>query len=36
MEGYSHQLVPNTWSGGISQEYIVHFVAEFDQAISGF
>ncbi len=36
LEGYSHQLCPNTWSGGISQEYIVHFVAEFDQAISGF
>ncbi len=36
VEGYSHQLSPNTWSGGISQEYIVHFVAEFDQPISGF
>jgi len=36
LEGYSHQLCPNTWSGGISQEYIVHFVAEFDQAISAF
>lgn len=36
LEGYSHQLCPNTWSGGISQEYIVHFVAEFDQSISGF
>ena len=34
IEGYSHQLSPNTWSGGISQEYIVHFVAEFDQPIS--
>ena len=36
IEGYSHQLTPNTWSGGISQEYIVHFVAEFDQPIKGF
>ncbi len=36
IEGYSHQLSPNTWSGGISQEYIVHFVAEFDQPITGF
>ncbi|WP_346855584.1 GH92 family glycosyl hydrolase [uncultured Draconibacterium sp.] len=36
IEGFSHQLSPNTWSGGISQEYTVHFVAEFDQAISGF
>jgi predicted alpha-1,2-mannosidase len=34
VEGYSHQLSPNTWSGGISQEYIVYFVAEFDQPIS--
>ena len=36
VEGYSFQLCPNTWSGGISQEYIVHFVAEFDQPITGF
>ncbi|MCK3683603.1 GH92 family glycosyl hydrolase [Maribellus sp. YY47] len=36
IEGYSHQLSPNTWSGGVSQEYIVHFVAEFDQPITGF
>jgi len=34
IEGFSHQLSPNTWSGGISQEYIIHFVAEFDQPIS--
>jgi predicted alpha-1,2-mannosidase len=33
IEGFSHQLSPNTWSGGISQEYIVHFVAEFDRPI---
>ncbi|MCL3779331.1 hypothetical protein EMN47_02915 [Prolixibacteraceae bacterium JC049] len=36
VEGYSVQLCPNTWSGGISQEYIVHFVAEFDQPIRAF
>ena len=34
VEGFSHQLSPNTWSGGISQEYVVYFVAEFDQPIS--
>ena len=33
IEGFSHQLSPNTWSGGISQEYTVHFVVEFDQPI---
>src|SRR6056297_2823802 len=33
IEGFSHQLSPDTWSGGISQEYIVHFVVEFDQPI---
>ncbi len=31
LEGYSHQFSPNTWSGGISQEYTIHFVVEFDQ-----
>ncbi len=36
IEGFSHQLSPDTWSGGISQEYIVYFVAEFDQTISNF
>ncbi len=36
VEGFSHQLSPNTWSGGISQEYTVYFVAEFDQPISAF
>ncbi|MGQ7871348.1 GH92 family glycosyl hydrolase [Sunxiuqinia sp. sy24] len=36
IEGYSHQLSPNTWSGGISQEYTVYFVVEFDQPISKF
>jgi len=33
LEGYSHQLSPNTWSGGVSQEYTIHFVVEFDQPI---
>jgi predicted alpha-1,2-mannosidase len=33
LEGYSKQLSPNTWSGGISQEYIVHFAVDFDQPI---
>ena len=33
VEGFSRQLSPNTWSGGISQEYTVHFVAEFDRPI---
>ncbi|NND08879.1 MAG: hypothetical protein HKN87_21105 [Saprospiraceae bacterium] len=36
VEGHSKQLSPNTWSGGISQEYIVHFVVEFDQQISNY
>ena len=36
VEGFSKQLSPNTWSGGISQEYIVHFVAEFDQPIKDY
>ena len=36
VEGYSRQLTPNTWSGGISQEYIVHFVIEFDRPIKEF
>ncbi len=36
IEGYSKQISPNTWSGGISQEYIVHFVIEFDQPIKNF
>ena len=36
VEGFSKQLSPNTWSGGISQEYIVHFVIEFDRPILNF
>ena len=33
VEGLSKQLSPNTWSGGISQAYVVHFVIDFDQPI---
>jgi len=36
VEGYSKQHIPNTWSGGISQDFTVHFVIEFDQPISNF
>ncbi|HMA62800.1 MAG TPA: GH92 family glycosyl hydrolase, partial [bacterium] len=36
IEGFSKQLSPDTWSGGIDQEYIVHFVIEFDQPITNF
>jgi predicted alpha-1,2-mannosidase len=36
IEGFSKQLSPNTWSGGISQEYTVHFIVEFDQPIKNF
>jgi predicted alpha-1,2-mannosidase len=36
VEGFSRQLSPNTWSGGISQEYIVHFVIEFDRPFKNF
>jgi len=33
IEGFSHQITPNTWSKGINQEYTVYFVIEFDQPI---
>ena len=33
VEGFSKQLTPNAWGGGISQEYTVHFVVEFNQPI---
>jgi predicted alpha-1,2-mannosidase len=36
VEGFSKQLSPNTWSGGISQEYIIHFVIEFDRPVKNF
>jgi predicted alpha-1,2-mannosidase len=36
ISGFSKQLSPNTWSGGISQSYTVYFVIEFDQPIANF
>lgn len=36
IEGFSKQHAPNTWSGGVSQDYTVHFVIEFDQPIYKF
>lgn len=36
VEGFSKQFSPNTWSGGVSQEYTVYFVLEFDQPIRAF
>lgn len=36
IEGFSKQHNPDTWAGGISQDYIVHFVIEFDQPIVNF
>ncbi|MDR7130934.1 putative alpha-1,2-mannosidase [Algoriphagus sp. 4150] len=36
IEGKSHQLTPNAWSKGVGQDYIVHFVIEFDQPIAEF
>ncbi len=36
VEGSSKQHSPNTWSGGVSQDYTLHFVIEFDQPIQTF
>ncbi|MGV8877713.1 MAG: GH92 family glycosyl hydrolase [Sphingobacteriaceae bacterium] len=36
VEGFSKQHSPNTWSGGVSQDYTVHFVIEFDEPIKKF
>jgi len=36
VEGFSRQHTPDTWSGGVSQEYTLHFVIEFDQPIANF
>ncbi|MCG2462788.1 GH92 family glycosyl hydrolase [Flavobacteriaceae bacterium F89] len=36
IEGFSHQITPNTWSGGVNQEYTVYFVIEFDRPIKKF
>ncbi len=34
IEGFSHQFSPDTWSGGVNQEYTIYFVIEFDQPIA--
>ncbi|SDE85404.1 alpha-1,2-mannosidase, putative [Dyadobacter soli] len=36
IEGFSEQLSRNVWSGGIDQQYTVHFVIEFDQPIKNY
>ncbi len=36
IEGFSHQITPNTWSEGINQEYTIYFVIEFDRPIKKF
>ncbi|MCU0474014.1 MAG: GH92 family glycosyl hydrolase [Bacteroidales bacterium] len=36
IEGYSHQKAPFVWGVGVSQEYTLYFVAEFDRPIKGF
>ena len=33
IEGFSKQFSANVWSGGVNQEYTVHFVIEFDRPI---
>lgn len=33
IEGFSEQISKNVWSGGVDQEYTVHFVIEFNQPI---
>ncbi|WP_137402846.1 GH92 family glycosyl hydrolase [Echinicola rosea] len=36
IEGKSHQLTPDAWSKGVGQDYIVHFVIEFDRPFERF
>lgn len=36
IEGFSHQISTNVWSGGINQDYTLHFVIEFDRPIKQF
>ncbi|WP_205013007.1 GH92 family glycosyl hydrolase [Hymenobacter nivis] len=36
LEGYSQQRTANAWSGGVNQDYTLHFVLEFDQPIAKF
>ena len=33
IEGYAHQVTPNVWSNDADQDYVVHFVMEFDAPI---
>jgi len=33
LEGFSHQLSPQVWSGDADQDYTIHFVIEFDKPI---
>nr|MDA3835054.1 hypothetical protein [Spirochaetales bacterium] len=33
IEGFSKQRTPNTWAGGITQEYTIHFVVEFNRPV---
>lgn len=36
IEGSSKQFSADVWSGGVNQEYTIHFVIEFDQPIKQF
>ena len=36
IEGFSKQFSASVWSGGVNQEYTVHFVIEFDRPIKKF
>jgi len=36
IEGYSVQKTENAWSGGVDQDYTLHFVIEFDKEIKNF
>lgn len=36
IEGFSRQFTPGAWSGDVNQDYILHFVIEFDQPIKKF
>ncbi|MGM9475956.1 GH92 family glycosyl hydrolase [Pedobacter sp. GSP4] len=36
LEGFSKQHTPDAWSGGVDQDYTLHFVIEFDRPIAKF
>ena len=36
IEGSSKQFTKDAWSGGVNQDYTIHFVIEFDRPISNF